>query len=81
MVEGPRLFNSLPRTLRNTVGTLTVFKTHLDKYLEMIPDQPAFAGSVPGALDMNAVSNNSIKDLPRTLWIEVLLLLFHPAVL
>ena len=38
---GPRLFNSLPRHLRNLKDVSTdIFKNRLDKYLKQIPDEP-----------------------------------------
>ena len=39
-VRGPRLFNCLPKNLRDTNLTLDAFKALLDKWLEGIPDEP-----------------------------------------
>ena len=51
---GASLFNILPNSVKSakTVGT---FKSRLDKFLKLIPDQPP----VPGYVRMN---NNSIVD-------------------
>ena len=44
-VIGPKLFNSLPRELRNTTGCpLVNFKQRLDKYLKTVPDEPLVVG-------------------------------------
>ena len=40
-INGPRLFNSLPKAVRNTTKVgIEEFKLKLDKYLESIPDEP-----------------------------------------
>jgi hypothetical protein len=39
-VIGPRLFNCLPRELRDFEGTLETFKSKLDVFLKTIPDKP-----------------------------------------
>ena len=42
-VFGPRLYNSLPKYLRDIESVKTEkFKFELDKFLELIPDQPKF---------------------------------------
>lgn len=44
-VRGPRLYNSLPRDIRNLQGvTVEVFKRALDKFLSQLPDMPAVSG-------------------------------------
>ena len=40
-VKGPRLFNSMPASLRSFDGSLETFKTKLDTWLRVIPDRPA----------------------------------------
>ena len=46
--HGPRLYNSLPRELRNLTGCGTeMFKEKLDQYLAGIADEPAFRGFTP----------------------------------
>lgn len=39
-VSGAKLFNSLPRYLREYKGTLSAFKGKLDEYLRGLPDRP-----------------------------------------
>ena len=44
-IRGPKLFNSLPKELRNTTGCpLDFFKMKLDKYLKYVPDEPLVVG-------------------------------------
>ena len=58
-VHGPRLFNSLPISLRNKTNcTVDAFKSSLDRFLETIPDQPR----VPGLIRYCVRSGNSLTD-------------------
>lgn len=58
-VNGCKLFNSLPRYIRNLTGCTTeAFKMHLDKYLVQIPDQP----KIPGYEQYCTAESNSILD-------------------
>ena len=41
VVHGPRLFNSIPKDLREYAGTLETFKAGLDRFLAGIQDKPA----------------------------------------
>ena len=43
MVHGPKLFNAIPRGLREFNGTLNTFKRNLDIFLRGVPDKPALA--------------------------------------
>ena len=44
-IIGPRLFNILPKELRNISNcTLEMFKRKLDKYLKTVPDEPLVSG-------------------------------------
>ena len=60
--EGPRLFNALPREVRtfnpDVQNKVFSFKNLLDKYLELIPDQP----HVPDLQRTRAAKSNSIVD-------------------
>jgi hypothetical protein len=47
--NGPRLFNSLPRELRDFEGSLNSFKSKLDIFLKKVADQPALPHYVQGA--------------------------------
>ena len=56
-VFGPRLYNSLPRYLTDIESVKTEkFKFELDKFLELIPDEPKMLNYV------TAVVSNSILD-------------------
>ena len=58
-IKGPRLFNSIPKQLRNLTGvTVEVFKAHLDKFLASIPDEPL----IPGYSLYRRCNTNSILD-------------------
>ena len=41
MVHGPRLFNEIPKELRDFTGTPAGFKAKLDAFLRTVPDKPA----------------------------------------
>ena len=66
IVEGPRLYNSLPRCLREHCGSIESFKLLLDRYLSCVPDQPSGV-SLAGSLDKDGNPSNSIRDWVRTL--------------
>ena len=68
--EGIRLFNSLPSEIRLFSGTKKAFKNILDKYLELLPDQPEVDGMIPGGLDLYRKASNSIADWPKVLGIR-----------
>lgn len=55
-VKGAKLFNSIPKELRDMSGTALQFKAGLDKLLSFIPDQPTCSGRQRGA------QNNSLLD-------------------
>ena len=49
--SGPKLFNALPRYLRNMKRVPEIeFKEKLDQYLRDIPDEPKVPGSIPSCL-------------------------------
>ena len=68
-VNGPRLFNSIPKQVRNmTKVPVDEFKAKLDKFLEKITDQPNVDGLTPAACNpYNAAPSNSIDDQARTI--------------
>ena len=43
-VNGPKIFNMMPRNVRDFDGSLHSFKKKLDKYLEVVADEPGVAG-------------------------------------
>ena len=56
-VAGPKLFNCLPKNLRNTTNcTLEDFKEQLDEYLTCVPDEPKIGGLMP----LNFQQSNSL---------------------
>lgn len=55
-VRGPRLFNCLPRYLRDLGGSLEAFKRQLDGFLATVPDRPMLPHYYQGA------TSNSIID-------------------
>ena len=71
-VNGPILFNSLPKTLRNlSKCSIDDFKIKLDKYLETVPDQPKTSDLTPFASNQfDARPSNSIVDQIRRLQIN-----------
>ena len=52
-VRGARLFNALPKDMRNFTGSYESFKSKLDKLLEIVPDKPL----IPGYQSQNVQSN------------------------
>ena len=59
VINGPKLFNCLPSHLSNMTNCgLELFKSELDRFLELIPDAPL----VPGYTSRrNHVANNLIE--------------------
>ena len=62
LVEGPRLFNCLPRQLRDHTGTYKGFKAVLDKFLSIIPDEPSVGDLLAGSINQLCLPSNSIRD-------------------
>ena len=71
-VNGPKLFNCLPLSIRNLKGiTVDEFKQKLDQFLAKIPDEPNVDGLTPSACDLfSAAPSNSVIDQSRTLKIR-----------
>ena len=55
-VYSARLFNCLPKNIRNCEASADAFKMRLDKFLKYVPDQPSMPGYQQPAL------RNSIID-------------------
>ena len=66
-VNGAKIFNSLPKSIRNLNGTdIDEFKSKLDKYLELLPDEPKLENYTPTVCDQFSASpSNSIIDHSR----------------
>ena len=59
-VRGPKLFNILPKSIRNVTGvSVNTFKRKLDHFLSQLPDQP----TVDGYYGLRACSSNSLVDI------------------
>ena len=60
--EGPKLFNVLPKNLRNmTKCTKDYFKKNLDQFLSHIPDEPL----VQNYVTMRRADSNSLVDMVK----------------
>ena len=58
-IRGPKLFNAMPKEIRNITGVNTdTFKKQLDKWLRKVPDEPGF----PGYTSQRRANSNSILD-------------------
>ncbi|MEO0405595.1 MAG: hypothetical protein AAF193_12050 [Bacteroidota bacterium] len=56
--EGPKLFNALPKFIRNlTSCTKETFKHHLDQFLNTLPDEPL----LPNYLNFRRADSNSVS--------------------
>jgi hypothetical protein len=71
LVEGPRLFNSLPKSIRERRCSTNTVKLHLDRLLEDIPDHHNVTGADEyGTVDWTGRHSNSIKDWVRVLHLD-----------
>ena len=61
-VKGARLFNLIPKELRDMAGTVEQFKAGLDNWLVTIPDQPTISGR-----QRAAVTNSLLDQVPMHL--------------
>ena len=60
-VAGPKLWNCLPKNVRNFRGNQDDFKQILDKFLSKVPDEPKADGLIPGAVDaLNGRQTNTL---------------------
>ena len=60
--EGPKLFNCLPKALRNLHGcSKEFFKRQLDRFLATVPDEP----QLPSYLPFRRSDSNSIQDMSK----------------
>ena len=62
-MSGPKLWNSLPKNLRNVRNCgLDQFKELLDCFLTKVPDEPKADGLIPGATDvLTGRATNSLE--------------------
>ena len=60
--EGPRLFNTLPKKLRNLHGcSKDHFKKQLDHFLQAVPDEPLLQNYLP----FRRADSNSLTDMVK----------------
>ena len=60
VINGPKLFNCLPSHLRNMTNCgLELLKSELDRFLELLPDEPL----VPGYTSRRNHTTNSLIDV------------------
>ena len=65
-INGARLFNSLPKKIRNISKDQEVFKASLDEFLSSVPDQPRMGSLIPAATEqMTGRQSNSILAWTR----------------
>ena len=66
---GPKLFNCLPKSIRNLRGIgVEEFKENLDLFLMTVPDEPKIGGAMP----LNCEKSNSvIHQVARGEWKSV----------
>ena len=62
LVEGSRLYNSIPRRIREFKGTYLGFKNCVDRLLLSVPDCPREVGAEPMARNGDGQPSNSLKD-------------------
>ena len=71
-VAGAKMFNSMPKLIREYTGDLKGFKVLLDLYLAEIPDCPIINGYTSHNLDENSKPSNSLihwnKNLNNINW-------------
>ena len=61
-IAGAKMFNSMPRIIREYAGKLEGFKTLLDQFLSDIPDCPVIDGYISHNLDGKSKPSNSLID-------------------
>ena len=60
--HGPKLFNCIPKYLRNISGcAVNIFKNKLDKFLQGVPDEPTIPGYTGG--NGSLYGSNSLIDV------------------
>ena len=63
-VMGPRLFNSIPKDIREFQGSPEAFKRRFDKFLSTVPDKPVMLGQ-PQAINCNSLVSR-ITEMRQT---------------
>lgn len=66
LVEGCRLYNAVPRRIREYYGDFLGFKNCIDIWLNNVPDHPRELGNEPIARDREGRPSNSLKYWMKT---------------
>ena len=69
-IEGSKLFNAMPKYIRNLRGSKDQFKENLDRFLANIPDQPRTKDLVPHSLNEDCQPTNSLKYWVKSLSLQ-----------
>ena len=67
MVEGAKIYNMVPRRIREYDGSYLGFKNCIDKWLTDVPDIPRDLGYEPDARNTEGKPSNSLKDWSKIL--------------
>ena len=68
--HGPRLFNSLPKCIREWTGSFNGFKFMVDNFLSLVPDRPSIKGYNNMNHDLYGNMTNSITHWIRNLELD-----------
>ena len=66
-VRGPKLFNVMPRELRNCEDGLGVFKGKLDRFLKKVPDKPSLPNYIQSAAS-NSLLDQLAQQRAESVW-------------
>ena len=70
LVEGVKIFNMVPKKIREYDGSYLGFKNCIDKWLSEIPDIPRDLGNEPNARNIDGRPSNSLKDWAKIITID-----------
>ena len=62
VVEGERLYNAVPRNIRENDGSYLGFKNCIDRRIGEVPDFPRYVGNEPEARNIDGKPSSSVKD-------------------
>ena len=67
LVEGAKIYNMVPRKIREYSGSYLGFKNCIGKWLNEVPDIPRDLGNEPNARNTEGKPSNSLKDWSKIL--------------
>ena len=70
LVQGPKLFNALPRCTRELDCTFSTFKKIFDIFMSLIPDKPLLPGYSNKNMDLYRRESNCITHWIRNLHLD-----------